>query len=762
MDDVGDVIIETGGFSIDTVRTSLEYTLATNLERLELIGSAAISGAGNEGDNWLSANENTAANTLRGGLGNDTYVLGGGDIAVELAGEGFDRVVLTHIEAGASYRLVDHPNVEGLTLDATLPFGSTPVALLGTDGGDTLTNLTGFGDALIGDTWVPGSGGLTFGGGGNDLLIGGRWSIRSTAERVSTRFRAVPGNDLYRVDHSEDVIYELPNTYASFQGDDVVEASVDFVLPDHVERLVAVGGNGLRLTGNDMGSTLDGSLNAAVDTLVGGAGYNYFIVDGLDQVIAPGGSNNTIAGTAGFTMAANVQSGALLSGATGNIVGNSAANSISGSELDNGLFGADGNDTLSGGGGNDTLDGGAGDDVLYDWSDNGRLIGGADNDGYYFSTRAGHQVTIDNRDVVGSTDTLHIGAAPSDLILTRTGNDLLIRITGSPDRLLVEGYYSSSIEGGHTFDGKLDFIQFSTGEVWSQAQIDAAVTVNRPPTLSQPVPDQTAAQGAPFSFQVASGAFTDPTPAIRSRSSATLSDGSPLASWLSFDPASRRFSGTPSDLGSLAVRVTARDSEGLFVSDEFTVTVSVQNLTINGTSGADVLRGGTGNDTLTGQGGNDSLFGGAGNDRLDGGSGNDSMEGGAGDDTYVVNSASDVVSELPGAGVDLGAEQRRFHPAFADREPAAHRQLGPGRHRQRSRQHDHRQQWRQHADGRTRQRHPRRTGSAPTRCGAGSATTPTSSTRRPMSSPRSPASGTDTRPVERYALVLAASSSIST
>jgi Ca2+-binding RTX toxin-like protein len=80
-----------------------------------------------------------------------------------------------------------------------------------------------------------------------------------------------------------------------------------------------------------------------------------------------------------------------------------------------------------------------------------------------------------------------------------------------------------------------------------------------------------------------------------------------------------------------------------------------------GTTGADTLSGGGGDDTLNGVGGddlllggdgNDSLIGGTGNDRLDGGAGNDTMQGNAGDDTYVVDSATDVVTELANSGTD--------------------------------------------------------------------------------------------------------------
>ena len=63
-------------------------------------------------------------------------------------------------------------------------------------------------------------------------------------------------------------------------------------------------------------------------------------------------------------------------------------------------------------------------------------------------------------------------------------------------------------------------------------------------------------------------------------------------------------------------------------------------------------RGCSANGSVEGGAGNDTLPGGAGNDLLDGGTGNDSMAGGLGDDTFVVDSASDVVTEALGEGND--------------------------------------------------------------------------------------------------------------
>jgi Ca2+-binding RTX toxin-like protein len=84
VDNVGDVVIETdatytGG--IDTVKSSVSYALATNVENMILTGVAAINATGNELNNVLTGN--SANNLLSGGLGNDTLTGNAGNDVLE-------------------------------------------------------------------------------------------------------------------------------------------------------------------------------------------------------------------------------------------------------------------------------------------------------------------------------------------------------------------------------------------------------------------------------------------------------------------------------------------------------------------------------------------------------------------------------------------------------------------------------------------------------------------------------------------------------
>ena len=178
---------------------------------------------------------------------------------------------------------------------------------------------------------------------------------------------------------------------------------------------------------------------------------------------------------------------------------------------------------------------------------------------------------------------------------------------------------------------------------------------NDAPVVASTIPDQTGAEGNPFSYVVPTATFSDIDVGDSLAYAATLADGSALPVWLSFNAATHTLSGNPADgtAGSYSLRVTATDSAGASVFDDFVLTVADTIVTVkNGTSSVDTLQGTAFMDALNGLGGNDTLYGYAGNDTLDGGSGSDTMYGGLGNDTYVVNSTGDIVTENAYEGTD--------------------------------------------------------------------------------------------------------------
>lgn len=79
VDDAGDSAIEYNGSvnGIDTVQSSITFTLASHLENLYLTGAGTINGTGNTLNNVLSGN--IGNNALMGGAGNDTLIGNQGD-----------------------------------------------------------------------------------------------------------------------------------------------------------------------------------------------------------------------------------------------------------------------------------------------------------------------------------------------------------------------------------------------------------------------------------------------------------------------------------------------------------------------------------------------------------------------------------------------------------------------------------------------------------------------------------------------------------
>jgi trimeric autotransporter adhesin len=101
----------------------------------------------------------------------------------------------------------------------------------------------------------------------------------------------------------------------------------------------------------------------------------------------------------------------------------------------------------------------------------------------------------------------------------------------------------------------------------------------------------------------------------------------------------------------VVTEVANEGTDTVLAAVTLTLGVNVENLTLTGTSAIN----GTGNtldNWLIGNSANNTLTGGAGNDTLDGGAGNDTMVGGAGNDIYVVDVATDVVTEVANEGTD--------------------------------------------------------------------------------------------------------------
>ncbi|WP_245435401.1 hypothetical protein [Microvirga calopogonii] len=239
VDDAADIIIEEVGEGTDTVRASMSYTLADNVENLVLAGTGAIEGTGNALVNTITGNagNNTldggaGADILTGGEGNDTYIVDhAGDMVVERGGEGTDTV-----RASVSYAL--GADVENLVLT-------------GSD------DISGIGNALANAITGNAGSNLLDGGAGADQMAGGL------------------GNDTYIVDDVNDVVTE-----AAGEGADTVRASVSHALGANVENLVLTGSGNVNGTGNGLANAITGN---AGDNRIEGGGGNDLLDGGAGQ-----------------------------------------------------------------------------------------------------------------------------------------------------------------------------------------------------------------------------------------------------------------------------------------------------------------------------------------------------------------------------------------------------------------------------------------------------------------------------------------------
>ena len=99
---------------------------------------------------------------------------------------------------------------------------------------------------------------------------------------------------------------------------------------------------------------------------------------------------------------------------------------------------------------------------------------------------------------------------------------------------------------------------------------------NDAPTLAVQTSGQNAVVGSAFSLVLPAGTFTDVDAGDTLTYAATAADGSPLPAWLTFNAATRTFSGTPAaaNVGTLSVKATATDLGGLAASETFNIVVT--------------------------------------------------------------------------------------------------------------------------------------------------------------------------------------------
>jgi Ca2+-binding RTX toxin-like protein len=376
VDDVNDQTFELVSQGIDTVLSTLSWTLAANTEQLTLLGKGKVNGTGNALSNKLTGND--ASNILDGGLGDDAMAGGAGDdvylvdstrdTVTELAGGGIDTV-----EAVQSYTL--GANTENLRLSGYSSSVGRGNVLNNTIWGGYSSNDTLYG--MDGDDilHVNGNGETLVGGKGNDT-----YSSQSTGTVLINVVELANGgiDTFISINISHTLAENVENlvlladagTGTGNQLDNIITGS-----SRNYQTLYGLGGNDT-LYGEGGIDTLDGGLGA--DKMYGGTGKDQYFVDNVrDKVIELSSvfDGDHVNSTISYKLTANVEKLSLAGSSAINGTGNELANSLTGNSANNIVNGMAGNDILIAGDGNDMLVGGDGIDTL---------TGGAGSDRFVF------------------------------------------------------------------------------------------------------------------------------------------------------------------------------------------------------------------------------------------------------------------------------------------------------------------------------------------------------------------------------------------
>jgi Ca2+-binding RTX toxin-like protein len=353
--------------------------------------------------------------------------------------------------------------------------------------------------------------------------------------------------------------------------------------------------------GNDYLAGTDGN-----DVLLGGGGNDFLQGNGGSDLLAGGSGTDYIVADNTY---ADLGSDLLWGGQGDDILDSSISNDL--------LIGGTGNDEISGNDGNDVL-----------------LFNRGDGNDWYYSDWSSNYVPVAQR---ADTVSLGGGIAYTDLAFERSGDDLILHV-GNDESITFSFWFNTSWQDNKAISTlqvivgsaagydvqssdpllnkavqQFDFVrlanQFEAAlaadpniNTWQLAPHladfylggsdveaiggDMAYLYGTEGSLDSLSEEELRAQLDSDQFgvdsqvltKVGNGVFAD-VDAIHGDTltyTATLSDGSPLPSWLSFNPMTQTFSGTPAhgDVGMLNVSVIATDTGGLSATANFVLTMN--------------------------------------------------------------------------------------------------------------------------------------------------------------------------------------------
>lgn len=630
-----DRTIYTGTTGNDTIIA--DPTLVGGAEFYSLGGNDSLTGTAY--DDEFHVGVDSGFDTVAGGDGEDAIIADVNNATIGLTSiSGVEKIsgngktgVAINVNTGATIDLTN-VEVEGI---AQINGSSGIETITGSAGNDVIVGAAG-NDVLKGgdgnDTLRGGAGNDNLDGGegidtydASDVTANGTFTINATG---SSQHTAGKGGNA-----TTDTLTNIENIIAGIGADTLNGSALANVLD---------GG-----AGNDTINAGDGD-----DTLIGGAGTDILKGGAGDDTV----SYATMA-TAFATPTVDSASGISINGVRADLKVNSSINgstapsteasqgdaandwfyqveNLAGSNFNDLLTGDDGANKLAGGSGNDALYGGLGDDEL-------------------------------------------TGGAGDDYLDGQGGNSNVAAFEGNyADYVIATGATTTVTGIGARASDGVDRLRNINQLKFADVTISLGVSTNNAPLLGEPkMEDRTWEDGKPSTYQIPATSFIDldisgnGATVDQMALSAAMADGSALPAWLSFDPVTRTFNGTPplAAVGtSLDIKVTATDS-GFAISDNFVLTISMaKGADINGTAGVDTLNGTFRDETMIGLAGNDVFAGSAGADRIDGGADTDLVDYAASASGVTVNLATGAGSGGDAQGDTLIAIEQAYGSAFDD------------------------------------------------------------------------------------------------
>lgn len=610
----GDLVVEKANEGIDTVVSSVTFTLKSNVENLTLTGVADTNGTGNDIDNAIYGN--SGANKLSGkggndqiygGAGYDTLIGGAGDDFLD-GGTGLDIATFSGTIADYSITVVD-----GVATVSDLR-ASAP------DGIDTVQNVETlkFSDGLVSVTVPPPEGAL-FGIGADTIDFA---TVVAGTYTEGTQYFGYGGNDHVTLPTDAAAAaaagYNLALAFDAGAGDDQV-------LGSSVADLIRGG------AGNDI---LDGG--AGADRLEGGTGDDIYYVDSTSDLIVEkvGEGNDTVFSSVSLTLKSNIENltltGTAALTATGNdlgnvIFGNDGANKIKGNAGDDWIYGDEGDDTITGGLGNDHIDGGAGKDTA--------VFSGKIAD-YSITTVGGITTVVDllASDGDDSTDTLQ-GVE----ILKFSDKSYTVPPPAGASPLFslnADTVDFNSVTAGSYLAGSQYAGLGGDDHVTLADTLAAAAAAGYDPTVAFDAGDG--------NDTVFGGALAD---LIKGGAGNDVLDGGLGADRMDGGLGDDVF--YVDDVGDVVAEKLGEGIDSVFASVSHTLKSNVENLTLTGTASLtgtgndldNLIYGNAGSNKIIANAGNDWLYTGDGDDTVTGGAGSDHIDGGIGQDIAVFSGA---------------------------------------------------------------------------------------------------------------------------